>query len=230
MFEQPPPVVIFDFDGTLVSRDSFVDFSLGYCLARPWRLLLVGLLAPIAGLMWWRSMRKAASILLWGMTVGASTRSFVLALRRYGERRLPRFTHEAVCAELLQRVSQGERVVIATGTVPTLVRALLRARRLPRLPVAGSRFRRSLGGLTATTHCIGSVKPRELRRRHGIEAWSAVYTDSFADRALVSAAHEVVLVAPGQRTLARLRPLIRSDASLRVLEPGCLGHKPATAP
>ena len=109
MFEQPPPVVIFDFDGTLVSRDSFVDFSLGYCLARPWRLLLVGLLAPIAGLMWWRSMRKAASILLWGMTVGASTRSFVLALRRYGERRLPRFTHEAVCAELVSRLHRQLR-------------------------------------------------------------------------------------------------------------------------
>ena len=220
MLEQPSPVVIFDFDGTLVSRDSFVDFSLGYCLVRHWRLALVGLLAPLAGLMWWRSMRKAASILLWGMTVGGSTRSFVLALRRYGARRLPRLSHELVWAELVRRLSQGERVVIATGTVPTLVRALLRARRLPTLPVAGSRFRRRLGGLTATIHCIGRMKPRELKRRHGIEGWSAVYTDSFADRALVSAAHEVVLVGPSPRTLARLRPLLRADASLRVLEPG----------
>ena len=34
-------VVVFDFDGTLVSRDSFLDFAFGYCARRPVRLLLV---------------------------------------------------------------------------------------------------------------------------------------------------------------------------------------------
>jgi phosphatidylglycerophosphatase C len=218
MLQQPGPVVIFDFDGTLVSRDSFVDFSLEYCLARPWRFALVGLLAPLAGLMWLSSMRRGASVLLWAMTVGASTRGFVVALRRYGTRRLPRLAHELVWSELTRRLGRGERVVIATGTAPTLVRALLRAREVPRLPVAGSRFRRRFGGLIATTHCIGRAKPRELKRRHGIEAWSTVYTDSAADYALVSAAREVILVAPAPRTLARLRPRLRSDAELRVFE------------
>ena len=86
---RPLQVVVFDFDGTLVSRDSFIDFSVRYCLRRPWRLLLVGPLLPFALLWALRSESSAGSLLLWAMTVGASTRSFVLALRRYARRTLP---------------------------------------------------------------------------------------------------------------------------------------------
>jgi phosphoserine phosphatase len=212
-------VVVFDFDGTLVSRDSFVDFSSRYCVARPWRLLLVCLMAPLAGVFRWRSLQAASSVLLWAMTVGGRTRSFVLALREYGTQRLPLLANEPLWAELARRLEQGEHVVIATGTVPTIVRAMLRARGLPRLQVAGSRFQRRFGGLTVRTHCIGRVKARELSRRFGISSWLTVYTDSFADRSLVRVAREVVLVGPSERTLTRLRALVGAGSSLRVVDP-----------
>jgi hypothetical protein len=41
-------VVVFDFDGTLVSRDSFLDFCFAYCRARPARWLLIVPLLPVA--------------------------------------------------------------------------------------------------------------------------------------------------------------------------------------
>jgi phosphatidylglycerophosphatase C len=215
----PGRVVVFDFDGTLVSRDSFVDFSLRYCLARPWRMLLVCLTAPVAFVLRWHSLKAASSVLLWAMTVGGRTRGFVLALRKYGSKRLPLLANEPLWAELARRLEQGAHVVIATGTVPTIVRAMLRARGLPLLQVAGSRFRRRFGGLTVRTHCIGRVKPRELARRFGISSWLTVYTDSFADRWLVRVAREVVLVGPDERTLTRLRALVSVGSSLRVVDP-----------
>jgi phosphatidylglycerophosphatase C len=157
--------------------------------------------------------------MLWAITVGASTRRFVMALRRYAKLKLPRYAHEAIFAELTRHVRAGDRVVIATGTLPALVRGLLGARSYQRLPVVGSRLRRKWGGLVAETHCVGKVKVRELERRFGIVSWSSVYTDSFADRSLMSRASDITLVSPSTRTLSRTQELLGNRAALRVLEP-----------
>jgi phosphatidylglycerophosphatase C len=218
--EAPPPVVVFDFDGTLVCRDSFFDFAVRYCTGRPGRLLVVSAILPLALLVALRSLRAAGSVLLWGMTVGASTRSFVGALRRYGRHTLPQFANEAVFAELTRHVQAGSRVVIATGTVPVLVRELLAARGFGQLPIVGSRLRRKWGGLVAETHCTGRTKVHELCRKFGVVEWSTVYTDSFADRSLLRGATDITLVDPSSRTLVRTRQLISQTTALRVLRSG----------
>ena len=211
--------VVFDFDGTLVSRDSFLDFSVRYCLRRPWRLLLLVAVLPLAAVLALRWKRRALSALLWAMTFGSSTRSFVAALRRYAIQTLTGYAHEAIFVELTCHVLAGRRVVIATGSLPCLVHALFGARNVPRLPVVGSRFRRRWGGLVVETHCVGPVKVRELARRLGISEWSSVYTDSFADRFLMRRARDVTLVGPTERTLLLTRNLIAPDVALRVLPP-----------
>jgi phosphatidylglycerophosphatase C len=213
-------VVIFDFDGTLVGRDSVLDFCFRYALARPWRLLLVALVAPVAGCAGLRSTRRAASVLLWALTCGTSTPRFVRALRRYGARILPRFVHPRLLQELRSHLEQGAHVVLATGSLPTLVRAFLRAHGLPALPVAGSRLVRRRGGLVVVTHCVGKTKLRELERRFGIRSWSRVYTDSWADAPLMSQARDVTLVAPSPRTEMRAQSLLQGRAPLRTVPAG----------
>jgi phosphatidylglycerophosphatase C len=213
-------VVVFDFDGTLVSRDSFLDFALRYCATRPLRLFIVSCFLPFAVALRLRSLKSAGSLLLWAMTVGTSTRYFVGALRRYAKSTLPRYTNEPIFAELTRHLGEGSRVIIATGTMPLLVRALLNARNLGSVPVVGSRLRRRWGGLVPETHCIGGTKRFELKRRFGIVEWSAVYTDSFADRSLLSRARDITLVDPSRRTLSRTRRLIdEATTALRVLRP-----------
>jgi phosphatidylglycerophosphatase C len=210
-------VIVFDFDGTLVSRDSFLDFSRRYCFARPARLLLIALLLPLSLLVALRSRRHAGSILLWAMTVGGSTRAFVLALRRYARDALPSYANEFVFSELSRHVRAGARVVIATGSHPLLVRGLFEARKFARLPIVGSRFRSRFGGLVAETHCVGRIKVRELERKLSIREWSALYTDSFADRSLMRGAREITLISPNRRTERLTRRLIARETALRVL-------------
>lgn len=210
---------VFDFDGTLVSRDSFIDFALRYCAARPLRLLALAAVLPLAALMGLRSRQATASVLLWAMTVGTSARRFLQALSKYSKQVLPRYAHASVFAELSRQASAGSRVVIATGTLPVLVRGLLEARGLPRLPVAGSRLRGRWGGLLVETHCTGRVKLGQLERRFGVASWSAVYTDSFADAPLMSRASDITLVSPNRRTLRRTSGLLAHGATLRVMQP-----------
>jgi phosphatidylglycerophosphatase C len=213
-------VVVFDFDGTLVSRDSFVDFCFAYCRAHPARWLLIVPLLPVALLLLLtRSQGAAGSVLLWAMTVGCSTRSFVLALQCYASRTLTRYAFEDIFAELTRHLGEGSRVVIATGSVPTLVRGLLAAKGLAPLPVAGTRLRRAWGGLISETHCTGAAKVGELRRRFGIHDWTGVYTNSFADHSLLSQAHDITLVHPNRRTLRLTQRLTSKKATLRVLRP-----------
>lgn len=212
-----PSVVVFDFDGTLVNRDSFLDFAFAYCVRRPARFLLVIALLPAALPIALYSWRRAAALLLWGLTLGTSTRSFVRALHRYARERLPSYANDAIFLELTAQLEAGHRVVIATGTMPLLVRGLLRIRKLQPIPIVGSRLRRRWGGLVTETHCIGKTKVRELQRKFGIIEWTAVYTDSFADRSLLSRARHITLISPSDRTLRRTQRLIDGTTVLRVL-------------
>jgi phosphatidylglycerophosphatase C len=215
-----PSVVVFDFDGTLVNRDSFLDFAFGYCVRRPVRLLFVLSLLPLALPLALHSWRRAAALLLWGLTLGTSTRRFVRALHRYARETLPSHANDAIFLELTAELQAGHQVVIATGTMPILVRGLLRMRKLQPIPIVGSRLRRRWGGLVTETHCIGKVKVRELQRKLGIIEWRAVYTDSFADRSLLSRARHVTLISPSERTLRRTQRLLGGTTVLRVLRRG----------
>ena len=215
-----PLVVVFDFDGTLVSRDSFLDFAFSYCVRRPARFLFVIALLPLALSIALRSTRRGAALLLWALTLGTSTRSFVRALHRYARERLPSYANEAIFVELATQLRAGHRVVIATGTMPLLVRGLLRVRKLQPIPIVGTRLHRRWGGLVTETHCIGSTKVRELQRKLGIREWSVVYTDSFADRSLLSRARHITLISPSKRTLRRTQRLIDANTVLRVLPRG----------
>lgn len=215
--ERAQTVVIFDFDGTLVSRDSFFDFALGYCARRPACWPLVALLGPLALLILVRSERVAGALMLWAITLGTSTRAFVLAMREYARNTLPAYANEAIFSELERQVQGGNRVVVATGSMPIMARTLFRVRSHGPLPIVGSRARRRWGGLVVTVHCTRRIKVRELQSRLGIVEWASVYTDSFADRWLMSRAIDVTLVGPSRRTLARTRRLLGPDVRLRVL-------------
>lgn len=141
-------VVVFDFDGTLVSRDSFLDFAFGYCARRPLRLLVVLALLPVALPIMLRSWRRAAAVLVWGLTLATSTRSFVRALRRYARETLPSYANDAIFVELAAQIASGHRVVIATGSMPLLVRGLFRAKRLALVPITLRRTQRLIDGTT----------------------------------------------------------------------------------
>jgi phosphatidylglycerophosphatase C len=214
-----PSTVIFDFDGTLVSRDSLLDFCFAYSVRRPWRIALALVMSPLALMMLARSQGAAGSVLLWAMTVGTSTRRFVLSLRRYARVTLPAHAFESLFLELQRHLAAGDRVLIATGSLPPIVRGLLAARGLPPLPVVGSRLRKRFGGLVVWIHCVHSIKVVELRRRFGLERWQHVYTNSFSDAPLIARATDVTLVCPSDRTVLATQDLLGPQRPFRVERP-----------
>jgi phosphatidylglycerophosphatase C len=214
---EAPPLVVFDFDGTLVHGDSVTGFALGYVLRRPARMLAMAPLLPFAlGLMLVGPARSVGVGLFWWLlTWGTRTRPLVLALRSYSRTALARRANEATLAALAAHVAAGHTVIVATAAPAVVVRELLCARGLPAVRVVGTRLRRRWGGLVTDPHCIGITKVHELERRHGFTHWSEVYSDSHLDLPLMLRASAVTLVAPNRWARAHIVARLRAGVPVR---------------
>jgi phosphatidylglycerophosphatase C len=216
------PVVVFDFDGTLVHGDSVTRFAIDYLLHRPGRLLFVLPFLPAAAacLPFHRTRTPGVSLFWWALSFGTRSRRLVEALRAYAESELVQHINEASFAELRDRLARGESVVIATAAPPVIVRGLFRARGLAGARIAGTHTARCCGGLVTSPHCIGETKVHELERRFGLSAWTEVYTDSALDLPIMRRAAAVTLVEPSKFTLARVERALGAAVRLRVLRDG----------
>jgi phosphatidylglycerophosphatase C len=214
-----PPVVVFDFDLTLTRWDTAERFF-RWLLARDgWRVAMVLLALPVLGpLMLIRRTRKwPVRFAVWVATLGRSLDD----LPRLAEehiRALPA-GHESVflpaAIERLQaHVAQGHRVVIATGCLEPLARALLAHAGLAHIPLAASTLRPFLGGLARARHCFGANKIPMLAAHGFAPPWAAAYTDHHADLPVLELSAERYLVSPEPQCLARINQALPAGVTI----------------
>src|SRR5690606_29556519 len=126
------PVVVFDFDGTLVRGDCVANWLRGQLLSHPLRKLVAGLSFPFLapGFRWWRRAWLPASFYSWLATVGRTSEAIGEArdefLRDCAGRADQLLIAPAV-SRLQAHLAAGDRVVIVTGAEAGLARALWRA-------------------------------------------------------------------------------------------------------
>jgi phosphatidylglycerophosphatase C len=187
------PLVAFDFDGTLTSRDSFIAFLRWLRGGRGW-LAGVAALAP-AGLRYLadhdRGRIKAAAVkrFLAGMT-HAELEGEAQAFASAHGRALLR--PDAVRAWRRWQ-DEGARVVIVTAspelTVAPIARALGADRLIGTRLALGDESR--LTGALDGANCRGPEKVRRLREAYGDDvALAAAYGDSDGDREMLAIAEE----------------------------------------
>jgi phosphatidylglycerophosphatase C len=204
----PAPVALFDFDHTLIRHDSFSAFARRLLQRDWWRvsaaLGLSPVLAPLAPLR--RTRGVPALALVWLATLGLDGERLAEQLRRHVAR-LARdpdaLAHRDGLAKLREHQQAGHRVVIATGALEELARAICEALGLADLEIVGSSWRPWGGGMTALEHCFGERKVTMLSARGFPPPWRWVYTDSTSDLPLLRHAGEGFLVNPTPRALAR---------------------------
>lgn len=217
---QPPvPVIVFDFDGTLVRGDSVATFSLAFLVKRPLRLICLlpalPFVLPLLASERWLS--PGVTAFWWLLSWGTRTRTLAEELLAYSRTVLVRRTNGATLAELKAHLARGDRVVVATAAPPLVARELLRKNGVPAVPVVGTRLVRRYGGLVARPHCFGERKVEELERRHHVRKWAEVYSDSDFDLPIMRLAERVTLVAPSSRARARIERELSPRVSVRLL-------------
>lgn len=204
------PVVLFDFDGTLVRGDCVARFLRQQLAASRWRRLGALPLLPLLGLFRWERLAVVpASAFSWLATVGRPDAELAAVEAEYIAR-LAREPARWLISEAVERLrahrDAGERVLIVTGASQRMATALWSALApdLADVPVLGSSLRRFAGGWIARRHNVGARKLRTLAEQGVSPPFAVAYSDSSADLAMLAAAQRVVLVAPRPAQQARI--------------------------
>ena len=155
-------IAIFDFDGTIISRDSLPDFLIQACgrkaflLRLPWIILLKG--AALTGIL---STHRAKELVITSFLRGMKTEDFQQACLEYASC-IPAFVYPAALEEI-RRHQEGTGLEVREQTLP---------------------------GRFSTPNCKGGEKVRRLRRLYPDFASETlhVYGDSSGDKELLALA------------------------------------------
>jgi phosphatidylglycerophosphatase C len=214
---QPPPVVVFDFDLTLTRWDTSDRFFRWLLKRDAWRLGLVVAALPVVGPLFLASRTRKWPIryAVWVATLGRTAQALPALVEEHIEALGGEgvFLPDAV-ARLRSHVDRGHRVVVATGSLEVLARALMIREGLAEVPLVASTLRPFLGGLVRDRHCFGPNKIPMLAERGFAPPWAVAYTDHHADLPVLVLSAERFLVSPKAQCRARIEQALRGEATV----------------
>ncbi len=210
--EQQPRLVLFDFDGTLISGDNGTRMIVEFARSRGWPLITSILCTPIILplLLFPPTKRLGASMYLWLSTVGMGKNQINRCLKRLAAVTAGNPQHyriEPAWERLQQHLQAGDKVVVITGCWEKMAKKTLKAMGLNGVTVIGSRKQRWLGGYISNPHCYGKNKVHCLASQNITPPWTYAYTDSVSDRHLLRLADKPVLVRPSLYSLIRVKSI-----------------------
>jgi phosphatidylglycerophosphatase C len=214
-----PVVALFDFDHTLTTSDSFAGFCWWLLRRRWWRLAILGATAPLLALLvLLKSTRRLlVRFAVWIATLGVTDEQLPQLVHSYLEAQLARGV-SFVLKDGLRRVAMhresGHEVIIATGALELLARAICDSVGLEDIVVVGSSLRRALGGMVAAEHCVGAKKISMLRKRGSPPDWEFVYTDHHDDLPILMCGRQRFLVNPRRDTINRVTAVLGVTPSI----------------
>jgi phosphatidylglycerophosphatase C len=187
------PIVAFDFDGTLTTKDSFTGFL-------AWR---VGMARYVAGLF-----RLSPSLLAYlidrdrGRLKAAATRVFLKGVsrgeleasaRRYAESHARKLLRPDAVRAWKQWQGLGARLVVVTASPESVVAPFARGLGCDRIIATQLEFDQAdrVTGRLAGPNCRGEEKVRRLREAFGPDVrLEAAYGDTSGDHAMLALADE----------------------------------------
>ena len=184
-------LALFDFDGTLTTRETFPDF-MRYAVARP-RLLVGGvLLAPVVfgyrrG--WIAGNPTRASIVQVGLR-GVDASRLRARGDAFGREVLPDVLRPEAMARLAWHRERGDRIVVVSGGLDVYLAPWCATQGVELLcSVLAERDGRITG--YAGAQCVGEEKVRRVRALCDPQAYAAIhaYGDTHEDQAMLAMAH-----------------------------------------
>jgi phosphatidylglycerophosphatase C len=118
-------LAIFDLDGTVTRRDTFLPFLLGWLTRRPWRLVkLLGFVGPVCAFALHRDRGRLKSTLLRVAMAGQTRAQLASWVEEFVQTTLAQRTLPAALATIEQHRLAGDRLVLMSASVDVYVPAL----------------------------------------------------------------------------------------------------------
>jgi len=198
--------IVFDFDHTLTPCDSSIRFFHWLLKRSPWRKVLVMASIPfLAPLLFGKSTRNLpVKFAVWTATLGRSDDAVSALVKEHVAeivaRQQPLILQDAI-RQLHHHLVQGDRVIVATGSLEVLAREFLDQSGLAHIPLVGSTLKPFLRGMVANEHCYGHRKISMLTQRGYPPPWVATYTDHECDLPVMRQSAACFLVNPRPKAI-----------------------------
>ncbi len=187
-----PNLALFDFDGTITTRDAYSVFI---SLVMPrWRLVLALIFTwplIIAYRMGWLSGFAGRRLVAWIGFYRARCAVVETIAQRFAETNIPALIRPEIWAKLNAHLAQGDQVAVVSGSFDLYLRPWCEAHGLQlfcsSLERSGGRFTGNYSGF----QCVGAEKARRVREHFDLNQFDEIYAygDTPDDRELLALAH-----------------------------------------
>lgn len=164
-------LVLFDFDKTIVNRDTGAAYMKFMLCRNPTRLFTCFLFLPLSipFLIHAKSKYIGFSILLWFATFSMSLRNLTLLRRAFIQKYLSdnstRIFNDAI-EHLQWYASNSDKVVVLSGASEWMVKAIFSHKDLPSVEFFCSKEKWFFGGIVSKFHCYAYNKVKCIRKRY----------------------------------------------------------------
>jgi len=214
-------IVLFDFDKTIINKDTGYEFILYSAKKNMLRAILLITLSPIAFFFFMSNKSRfiGNSIFLWlatfGMSQPATKRMQNLFIDSYLKSSDVKIYQNAI-KQINYHNKLNHQVIVISGASEWMVNKVLEATNITVFKEIGTQEKRFLFGMVTGTHCYSENKARILDKlTSNIEVdYIACYSDSSADIPILSLSKNKYLVNPKKRCLIKFKREFGNDFSL----------------
>ncbi len=185
-------LALFDFDGTITERDSFLDFLLktqgGLKVVLGTLRLAPTLLRHVAGFI---NEKEAKSAVLHHFFGNAEKPDFMALCSHYSKHKLSLLVRENALLAIHEHQKQGDRVIVVSASLDSYLRPWCESmgvELLATLPAFDTHNR--FAGIEGA-NCKGKEKVRRIQQILSLEDYETIYAygDSSGDTAMLALAH-----------------------------------------
>lgn len=186
-------LVLFDFDGTLTEKDSFIafiratnfvlKFYAGFILLSPALVLYkLGLIAN------W----KAKKIVIGFFYGGMKAEKFFQLCKKFSEKNIPELVRENAMQKLREHIEAGHEVVIITASLEPYMQTWCENTGVELIATQLEIVDGKITGNYNGTNCYGKEKARRIREKYSLGSFERIiaYGDSRGDREMLELADE----------------------------------------
>ncbi len=184
-------LALFDFDGTITTKDSFRHFLI-FSHGQPRFAINLLLLAPTVVLFFLSliSAQRAKELVIRRFYRGFPAAQFDELARQFVAKKIPDLLRPAATARLHWHQRQGHRIIIVSASPQQVLQPFADSLGIELLATGLATNRGALTGALSTPNCQGAEKVKRIRAHLDLADYSSIYAygNSRGDRAMLALA------------------------------------------
>ena len=199
-------IIVFDLDGTITQRDTYLPFLFGFLLRKPWRVFrLIGL--PFAVVMHLAGLRNNTwlkKVFLKAFMKGLTQQQLNSWVESFSNKIMHQGLRDGAVAELQKHIQAGSCVLLVSASLGIYVHRIGEKLGVHATLCTEAEFDDNgrITGRLATDNCYGQEKISRLEswlKIHGGESVAIAYSDHHSDIPLLNYAGVGVAVSPSKK-------------------------------